>query len=314
MMTPHHELSRELRGITGRTRKCNGVSVGIHLLLFLWFIFAYHVSPREEGLTEITFLDLVEPLPAAVPVAVAKSDPAPTTLIQRQSRDPREQKFERDVPVADIAPQPQELKRVEDKINERLASLQQNIVEKPVDIAALSTPSPVGRPKLAGASDTFSPSARTELSRAEPVRSDPIALSRDKGPIARAEIAPPPFQNAPVERAGPRDTNSDAKRVLAGAQLTGPVADRSVLSYKVPDYPEWAKVEAMEGSVTIYFVVLPDGRIKENVMVEKTAGFADFDDNAVHALLTWRFAPLKGGATGEQWGTITFHYRLSDAH
>ena len=99
--------------------------------------------------------------------------------------------------------------------------------------------------------------------------------------------------------------------MLAGASLTGPVADRPLLAFNKPQYPEWAKQEAVEGSVSIYFVVLPDGHIKENVRVEKTSGFGDFDENAVKALLTWRFEPIKKGKTGEQWGTITFHYRLS---
>lgn len=314
MMSPHPDLTTEFEVITGRTRKCTGLSVGIHVLLLLWLILAHHVSAEDEGITEITFLDPVEPLPMSIPVAVAKSDPAPTTRIERQSVDVRERRFERDVPVADTAPEPQELTRVEDRINDRLASLQKKVVEKPVDIAALSTPSPVGRPKLAGTSDTFSPPARTELSRTEPARSEPIALSRDKRRITKADISPTPVQDVPVERARPKQSDSDAQRVLAGAKLTGPVADRPVLSYNVPNYPEWAKKEAVEGSVTIYFVVLPDGRVKENVMVEKTAGFADFDDNAVRALLTWQFAPLKDGTTGEQWGTITFNYRLSDAN
>ncbi|UCG50454.1 MAG: TonB family protein [Candidatus Latescibacterota bacterium] len=314
MTSPHAGLSREFATITERTRKFTGVSVGIHLIMFLWFILAFRVSSEQEGLTEITFVDPVEPLPAALPAAVAKSDPAPTTRIERQSRDPREAKFEREVPVADMAPEPQELKRVEDKIHERLASLQTKAVEKPVDITALSTPSPVGRPKLAGASDAFRPPAKTELSRAEPTKPEPITLSRDKRRITKAEIAPSPVSNMPVERARPKRTDSDARRVLEGAQLTGPVADRPLLSYDVPDYPEWAKREAVEGSVVIYFEVLPDGSVKENVMVEKTAGFADFDDNAVHALLGWRFAPLQRGATGEQWGTITFHYRLSNVN
>lgn len=313
MMSPHQVLSRELRAAAGRTRKCTGVSVGVHLLLLLWVLVASHVSPVEEGLTEITFLDSLEPLPPAIPVAVARSSPAPTTRVERQSRDEREERFERDLPAADIAPEPQELRRVEDRIRERLASLQPKSPEKPVDIAALSTPSPVGRPKLAGAAETFSAPARTELPRGGARNPEPIALSRDRRPVARAEIAPSPFESAPVERARPR-TETDANRVLAGAQLTGPVADRPIVSYQAPVYPEWAKEEAVEGSVAIYFVVLPDGRVKENVMVEKTAGFADFDDNALRALLTWRFAPLQAGATGEQWGTITFQYRLSDAH
>jgi TonB family protein len=288
MMSPHHQLSRETKTIAGRTRKCNGLSACIHALLLLWLVLSSHVSPFEEGLTEITFIDSAEPLPPAVPLAVARSAPAPTTRIERQSRDIRDERFQRDAPVADIAPEPQELQRVEDRISERLASLQQKSADRPVNIAA-------------------------ELSRGDAATPEPIALSRDRRAVTRANIVPAPFQDAPVERARPKQTESDAKRVLADAQLTGPVADRPILSYGVPVYPEWAKEEAVEGSVAIYFVVLPDGRVKENVMVEKTAGFTDFDDNAVRALLNWRFAPLGTGATGEQWGTITFHYRLSDA-
>ena len=93
----------------------------------------------------------------------------------------------------------------------------------------------------------------------------------------------------------------------------GPVADRPVIQYTKPIYPEWAKRDAVEGSVTLYFVVRPDGTIKENVLVQKTAGFEEFDDNARAALRAWRFQPLTGGRTGEQWGTITFHFRLREA-
>ena len=53
------------------------------------------------------------------------------------------------------------------------------------------------------------------------------------------------------------------------------------MHYKVPDYPEWAKRDGTEGSVTLYFFVMPDGRVKENVLVERTSGFSDFDDRAV---------------------------------
>ena len=93
----------------------------------------------------------------------------------------------------------------------------------------------------------------------------------------------------------------------------GPVADRPVIQHTTPVYPEWAKRDAVEGSVTLYFVVRPDGTIKENVLVQKTAGFEDFDENARVALKAWRFQPLAAGRTGEQWGTITFHFRLREA-
>ena len=74
-----------------------------------------------------------------------------------------------------------------------------------------------------------------------------------------------------------------------------------------------AQREGAEGSVTLYFIVRPDGSIKENVLVQKTAGFEDFDENARAALRAWRFAALPRGQTGEQWGTITFHFRLRGA-
>jgi TonB family protein len=77
----------------------------------------------------------------------------------------------------------------------------------------------------------------------------------------------------------------------------------------MPVYPEWAKEQAIEGTVTLRFFVLPDGRVKENIQVDRTAGFAAFDANAVAALAQWRFAPLTGNAA-EQWGSITFRYRL----
>jgi len=110
-----------------------------------------------------------------------------------------------------------------------------------------------------------------------------------------------------------RSSESTARRTVAGASITGPIADRPVLTYSVPAYPEWAKHDAVEGAVTLYFVVRPDGAVKENILVQKTAGFEDFDENARAALRAWRFKPLATGQSGEQWGTITFRYRLRDA-
>ena len=60
-------------------------------------------------------------------------------------------------------------------------------------------------------------------------------------------------------------------------------------------------------------MVRADGTVRENVLVQKTAGFEDFDEGARAALRAWRFQPLRDGRTGEQWGTITFHFRLRDA-
>ena len=53
---------------------------------------------------------------------------------------------------------------------------------------------------------------------------------------------------------------------LAGATLMGPIADRPVLDHVTPVYPEWAKRDGVEGSVTVYFVVSPDGAVRENLV------------------------------------------------
>ena len=99
---------------------------------------------------------------------------------------------------------------------------------------------------------------------------------------------------------------------FAGVSLSGQVADRRLAAYSLPTYPNWAKREGVEASVSLQFRVLPDGRIKDNILVDRTSGYPDFDRNATDALLTWRFEPLSGTGGLEQWGAITFNYRLGD--
>jgi TonB family protein len=210
--------------------------------------------------------------------------------------------------VAEIAPEPQTLHALDNTISERLLSLQRREHEKPAPIASINTPNPVSKPKLAGVDTKLSRPKAESLVRREGTASTPIELSRSKSRIQKADVlVAPPTSDRPTR--APAQT-SDASRELAGARMTGPVADRPIVSYESPDYPEWAKTEGVEGSVMIYFVVLADGRVKENVMVQRTSGFADFDQNAVSAILAWRFERLDAGKTGEQWGTILFHYRL----
>jgi TonB family protein len=138
-----------------------------------------------------------------------------------------------------------------------------------------------------------------------------LALSRGGGGGGRALVPALPAAPRP-EPTEPAGGDANARRVIAGASLIGPVADRPVLHHTLPDYPEWAKHDGVEGNVTLYFVVRADGSVRENVLVQRTAGFEDFDENARAALRAWRFEPLRGGRTGEQWGTITFQYRLRD--
>jgi TonB family protein len=140
-----------------------------------------------------------------------------------------------------------------------------------------------------------------------------IALTRGGGGDSRL-VPALAARDLPVERSASRapatSAEVTARRQVSGASLAGPIADRAILSYTSPVYPEWAKREAVEGSVRLWFVVRADGSIRENVLVQKTAGFEDFDESARQALLAWRFVPLSAGRTDEQWGTITFHFRI----
>jgi TonB family protein len=159
-----------------------------------------------------------------------------------------------------------------------------------------------------------------DTTRVELVRSDRALTKPNKRNLNRNVPLPTSLPKAtivqPVVAVAPRpdlDDSGSVRQVLEGATLAGPVADRPILNYRSPDYPDWAKQEAVEGSVRLHFTVLPDGQVKRNVLVEKTSGFEDFDRNATVALLDWQFEPLPGGASGEQWGTITLNYRLDDA-
>ena len=103
------------------------------------------------------------------------------------------------------------------------------------------------------------------------------------------------------------------KEIQPGISLAGEVCDRHLLSHLVPQYPEWAKREGVEVTVRLYFTVLPGGKVKENILIESTSGFDDFDRRARNALATWRFEQLPSGSSKEQWGRIEFKYRLRDA-
>lgn len=313
-MSPTYIMT-EMDATTVRTRKTFFYSVSIHACLLLCLLLCQKITPEEVGITEITWIDpAAEIQPAALPPILAESKPAPRLIVPRETPSVHEEKrtFRRENPLSSVAPNPQEREAAVDKFSERLAVLQDSQVDKPRKIAALSTQNPVGRPTLAGVDSEKKPRRPADLARKGTPTTTPVELKRSPVKVQESSMVMATIPEVETKASEMQDTDSDAQRELAGALLTGPVADRPLLSFRKPDYPEWAKDEAVEGSVTIYFVVLPDGSIKENIMVQRTSGFSDFDDNAIDALRSWQFEPLKGGATGEQWGTITFHYRLSD--
>ena len=256
---------------------------------------------------------MAAPEPPAPPEPVQRRDREGERTVAKDSPKDHETVFRRPEPEAPVKPTPQQDNAARDLVRSKLAALNPTKKDRRTTIAKVKAPvfgkAPAPAPAV---KDT----TRVDLVRQDKMlnkpskprnlnRNVPLPTSLPKAAIVQPTVAVAPRPNL--------DDPGSVRQVLEGATLAGPVADRPIVQYRPPDYPEWAKQEAVEGSVRLHFTVLPDGQVKRNVLVEKTSGFEDFDQNAKLALLDWEFEPLPGGASGEQWGTITLNYRLDDA-
>jgi TonB family protein len=302
----------DLESYRRRTSWSMGTSTVVHALILLWLVFAPHVTHQAPTLTEITLIEPGDLAPAAAPAAPASSA---SRMAGAAAASPADQNFRRLQRQAEMTPEPESPTALEDRLAARLASLRQN---EPAPVRGVGT-APLGT--AWGSPATITPGAGGKgaapltLNRGGAGGSGPpLALTRGGGASLAPAVVPTGLPSSTSAPAGTsRGGDAAARRALAGAMLAGPISDRPVLSYVRPVYPDWAKRDAVEGSVTLYFVVGPDGSVRENVLVQKTAGFEDFDESARTALRMWRFAALRDGRTGEQWGTITFHFRLREA-
>ncbi|HWN82621.1 MAG TPA: TonB family protein [Candidatus Udaeobacter sp.] len=331
-----------------RTRWSMTASTVIHAAIVVWIVAFPSTPASQPPITEITLIDPgdlpgPEGGPASAPrgivsapevLAASAAITDPTAVPAHVARPEPEQRFERAAKTGMVAPMPGAETAFADRLHARLATLQTE-ANRETEVAAIeASPLPTSallRAPATQGGDGSGGKAPIELRRggqgsgmAERGTGGSGTVSLNRGGSATGnggygggltELA---SAGLPAEsRAGKSEpapaSEAVARRTLAGAALAGPIADRSILSYTRPEYPAWAKQEGVGGTVTLYFVVRPDGMVKENIMIQKTAGFEDFDSNAVQALSAWRFAPLPAGRTGDQWGTITFHFRLRDA-
>ena len=92
--------------------------------------------------------------------------------------------------------------------------------------------------------------------------------------------------------------------------ITGPLKDRTIVKPVLPDYPSWAQAQGIEAAVILQFSVLPNGKVKYQVVVRRTSGYPRLDNEAIKALRSWQFAPLKDGSNRTEVGTITFNFTL----
>lgn len=304
-----YALSIELAATESRTRKVVGISIVIHVLIVVWLMLYRTIAPPPPALTEITWIDPVTVQPPAVKMTTEK--PQPKVVKRAPSLKQEPEHFVRKKELNRFAPQPQTDNAAQDKLRRKLNALEQKATQ-PSRIADLVTTKTMGQPSLASLPNEEEKNRETiKLSRQENTKQRAIQLTRSEtnrttpnmrlSTVAEKKVTP-----AKIEKTDKATT----QRIIDGVRLVGPVADRQLISHRLPGYPEWAKREGVEATVKLYFIVLPNGRVKENIMIQKTSGFQDFDRNAIEALLIWRFEPLRGGKTGEQWGSITFNFQL----
>jgi protein TonB len=78
-----------------------------------------------------------------------------------------------------------------------------------------------------------------------------------------------------------------------------------------PHYPEAARREGVEGTVTLRFEVLASGKVG-TVHVQQSAGRADMDRAAVEAIRTWLFEPARRGKEAVAvWVTLPVRFELN---
>lgn len=297
-----------------RTRWAMGSSVVLHVALMAWIVWARPAADLREELTEITFVGAGEAEPAGDPAPPPGAE-APRTSRGAEQAAATEEHFSREARPATSEPVPQSDTAVMDRLNARLAAIQNDAAMPLASGAGIGAPRAMWTAAPAAVGPGGGGSAPVALHRGGGVGSAPLSLARGSGSdrTAASAVGVTPATSAAQTPAGSKESDGAARRTLAGASLMGPIADRAIVHHVTPSYPDWAKRDGVEGAVTLHFVVRADGSVKENVLVQKTAGFGELDDNARAALREWRFEPLRAGQTGEQWGVITFHFRLRGA-
>ncbi|HEY2956495.1 MAG TPA: energy transducer TonB [Candidatus Eisenbacteria bacterium] len=299
-------MSMDIRKIRMNTRWSVSASTLLHALVLLCIFLFWHPAAPVPPITEISFIDEPSAPAPATPSAAEAVNAGPGALVQSS----QEVHFKRESP-SDVRFDPQSANAISDRLNARLAALQTSAGNASVGAVSSAPPSLWGSTPATVSGPGTGGSAPVALNRGGTGTAPSIQLTRGGSHgIAPAMVATPTAAERAASEGPAQGGESTARRTLAGATLMGPIADRAILAHATPVYPDWAKREAVEGSVTLYFVVRADGSVKENILVQKTAGFEDFDQNAIAALRAWRFEPLRDGRTGEQWGNITFNFRL----
>ena len=76
------------------------------------------------------------------------------------------------------------------------------------------------------------------------------------------------------------------------------------------DYPKASLMNEEQGTVTMSFLVSPDGTVLESKL-EKTSGFKNLDKAAMKSISACKFKPgTKDGAPAQTWAKVDYAWKL----
>lgn len=181
-----------------------------------------------------------------------------------------------------------------------------------VDVVRLVTPTPTPMP-------TPTPKPPTTTPRPSPQRTNAPQISPPRPPRHQsggkqiATSTAPPHVIGPVGPPTAAPQASPLPTTTPAAPATPSIAvDADFLRKSVPDYPDLAQQEHVEGKVTVRVTIGPDGSV-ENVALVESSGSKLLDDAALQAARSSTFRPpLENGVPTTRDYLIIYTFCLDD--
>ncbi len=175
------------------------------------------------------------------------------------------------------------------------------------EITLVSGPNPGGAPQGA-AVQKARPGGRRGTGRVKPT----LAVHKGQVSIATPEFVPigkKPRRSGEELMGGEAGEGGGQPGPTMGTGAAGG-AGRSVRYAEPLDYPDWAKEQGIDAKVMLRFKVYPNGTVDSQIVVVKTSGWRQLDEEAMKALRNYQFEPLASGAPQvAQWGELAFHFK-----
>lgn len=268
-------------------RKTLVLSVGVHLLLLILFIFTKTgFDFNTSGFTEVSFI-------ASSPTRASTPAPAPKTVVQQQQPETPPEVTQEEQPEAQ-QPKPADAGGAD-------------LAEVPVNLPTRrmrEDETDVLRNRQTDKLSTDQGQAEAPYRYDQSESKEPGVVTPDRA--TGDKITASPQQLSVSDRGISPTTEVGSPAEMQPFTIEGKAAERTIVNKVIPEYPENLQKEAI---IKIRFTVLPDGRVGQMIPVQKDD--PKLEDITILAMKQWRFNALPPGAEQNSvQGVITFRYIL----